>query len=232
MHPDKVLWRPGFPVQSVQFWLSAPQLVPARGNCCRRYPYYKNIKELCRLISKDEWQKSVYSATGVIPVLSSGSIPLVSNCGFIELDSDAEYRYRKGEDLTEYCMVNSPEDLIHYISKMESYHKYLFDQPLGSYTKSELFWAVKERILRFYEDWELDRIRATKDEITLEMGLSGYDSTDIDVPLGMNLNQTLSSVVEKMNFLIDGLNDIPLCRVHDRRFSVPRRFEELIATIR
>ncbi len=192
----------------------------------------KNIDELCIVITADDWLRQVYAATGVIPVPSVNDVTLVSNCGSVDLDADAEYHYSRGEDLTEYCIIKTPDDLIEYIKGMESYRDYLVDQPLGSFSKSELHWAVKERILRFYEDWELYRIGVSENEITFHMALSGYDSTEISVPVDLSLDETLRCVVREMNDLTEGLGDIPPCRVRDRVFSVPRSFDELMATIR
>lgn len=192
----------------------------------------KNIDELCIVITADDWLRQVYAATGVIPVPSVNNVTLVSNCGSVDLDADAEYHYSRVEDLTEYCNIETPDDLIEYIKGMESYRDFLVDQPLGSFSKSELYWAVKERILRFYEDWELYRIGVSENEIALQMALSGYDSTEISTPVGLSLDETLHYVVQEMNSLTEGLGDILPCRVRDRMFSVPRSFDELMATIR
>lgn len=192
----------------------------------------KNIDELCIVITADDWLRQVYAATGVIPVPSVNNVTLVSNCGSVDLDADAEYHYSRGEDLTEYCNIKTPDNLIEYIKGMESYRDYLVDQPLGSFSKSELHWAVKERILRFYEDWALIRIGVSENEIAFHMALSGYDSTEINTPVGLNLEETLRCLVREMNDLTEGLGDIPPCRVRDRVFSVPRSFDELMATIR
>ena len=95
-----------------------------------------------------------------------------------------------------------------------------------------MYWAVRERILRFYEDWELYRIEVSENEIAFHMALSGYDSTELSTPVGLSLDETLDCVVREMNDLTEGLGDIPPCRVRDRQFSVPRSFDELMATIR
>lgn len=190
----------------------------------------KNIDELCIVITADDWQRPVYAGTGVIPVPFTNGVTLVSSCGFVDLDADAEYHYSRGEDLTECCTIETPDDLIKYIKGMESYRDYLVDQPLGRFSKSELYWAVKERILRFYEDWELYRIGVSENEIALQMALSGYDSTEISTPVGLSLDETLRYVAQEMNALTEGLGDIPPCRVRDRLFTVPISFSDLLSS--
>ena len=173
-------------------------------------------KLICVLSAEDpSWQEKVYSQTGVIPVLKRGV--LFSNCGYIDLDSDAEYHYVSGEDRTEYCEINSVSKFVEYILQMESYQEFLVDISLGRFTKADLFWAVYSTIINPVEnrldadssndaEWGLYSIRFYQEHLELNMAVIACGPADlwIDVDEKTELQEALNHIVEQMN-----MEDLP-----------------------
>lgn len=176
-----------------------------------------NMDELPRVLSEEDplWQEKVYAQTGVIPVLKRGV--LFSNCGYIDLDSDAEYRYVSGEDRTEYCEINSVSEIVEYILQMESYQEFLVDVSLGRFTKADLFWAVYSTIINPVEnrldadssndaEWGLYSIQFYQDHLELNMAViaCGPAGLWIDVDEETELLEALNHIAEQMN-----MEDLP-----------------------
>ena len=162
----------------------------------------RNINRLSVLLERENaaWQRVIYENTDTMPLFSDKYVLLVSNCGYIDLDNDAEYTYSRGNDLTEYCDIESINDLIAYIKEMESYRKYLIDRSFGRFSKSDLFWAVFCRILHYSENlkcnsgstypaWHLSSIHEDEGRIVLDMALVDYDS--IEMSLNIEADTTL-----------------------------------------
>ena len=171
-----------------------------------------NIQDLVDILSTEDtdWQKTIYNKTGVLVLINKHGGVLLSNCGYVDLDVDAEYRSLHGKDVTQYTVIKSIQDLIEYILEMDSYHNYLVDIPLGQFTKSELFWSVQNQIIladgnqrrsdgTVYQDWGLYRIsvynrpippfseQKEEEMIVLDMALVDYDSTEIWIPRRLDL---------------------------------------------
>lgn len=211
----------------------------------------ENLKNLQNLLnSKDpSWQEKLYDQTGVIAILRGDSAILLSNCGYIDLDADAEYRYVRGEDLTQYCTITSTDELAEYICQMESYHEFLVDQSFGRFTKAELFWAVHSQIVDADEntirkngekiqDWGLYRISTyfhklkNENEITLDMALIDYDACEMWIPWkkGLGLSDCLEHLVAEMNSITEDIDDISVYQVrYEKPIQVPKSYKELIA---
>ena len=209
----------------------------------------RNQKELKSLLEAEDinWQEIVFNQTGVIVLFSDTDATLVSNCGYIDLDADAEYRYVYGEDKTEYCVISSINELIKYIIQMESYQDYLKDVSLGKFKKSELFWAIYSKVITAEEnvrridgtteqDWGLYRIGeyyySTKDEnvITLDMALIAYDSCEIWLSRNDNLslNDYLNLLTAELNSTTETIEEIPVYRVCQNKVTmVPKTYAEL-----
>lgn len=213
----------------------------------------KNYKELKQLLETENsnWQEIIYDQTGTIVLFSNNDATLISNCGYIDLDADAEYRSVSGENRTEYCVIGSIIELVDYILQMESYQKYLVDVSLGKFKKSELFWAVYSQVITAEEnmrrndgsteqDWGLYRIGEyyyrTKDEeeITLEMALIAFDSCEIWLPKNDNLtlNDYLDLLVVELNSTTETIEEIPVYRVRrNKEIHAPKTFTELRSII-
>ena len=110
--------------------------------------------ERLSLIDKD-WQRIIYDKTGVI---LSERLYLVSNCGIVYLDDEDLY-YNEDNDEIEYCEINSIDEAISYIEAMKSSVDRLQDVSYGKFTKSELFWAILERILLRPENLNEDGVQ-------------------------------------------------------------------------
>lgn len=213
----------------------------------------KNIGILQSILDFNDpgWQKKLYDQTGVIAILHGNNSVLLSNCGYIDLDADAEYRYAKGDDLTQYCEINTTEELVDYIQQMESYHEYLVDRSFGRFTKSKLFWAVFFQIICADEnmqretgektrDWGLYRISTyfhklkNENEISLSMALIDYDSCEMWIPWEENLelSDCMEQLVSEMNSTTEDIDDIPVYHVrYENPVQVPNTYEELMALI-
>lgn len=202
----------------------------------------RNINHLSVLLEREnaDWQRAIYENTNTIPIFSDKFALLVSNCGYIDLDSDAEYTYSKGNDLTEYCDIESISGLSAYIKEMESYRKYLIDRSFGQFSKSDLFWAVLCRILHYsenlkcnngstYRAWHLSSIHEDEGRIVLDMALVDYDSVEISLNIESDttLDDALEALVTEINQInttVDGLSKYSIDHI---AAQVPRTYEEL-----
>ena len=212
----------------------------------------KNIKNLPGLLKAENplWQEHIFEKTGVIVIFHNDYATLLSACGYIDLDIDSEYGYINGE-LAEYCEVTSVEELVNYILQMESYHVFLVDESFGTFTKSELYWNVYDRIILADEnqteidgakhrDWELYCIgahnytRTGEEMIVLSMALIDYVGVDIEIPKckQMELNDALEMVAKEMNYITSDNDDIPDYKVRQNKtVLVPKTFAELKALL-
>ena len=192
-----------------------------------------------------EWQQNIYDQTGVIVLLRKGYGTLFNNCGYIDLDRDAEYCSKNGVDCTEYCEIKSIEELINYIKSMESYNEFLCDTSYGKFTKSELFWAIYARIISpldnqrrpdgsIYQDWSLFSIGSYQKHIDLYMALVDYDSREfrLDISPETELNEALTQLALDMCHITEAANEVPQYTVcKNANFVVPNRYEELKAQL-
>ena len=192
-----------------------------------------------------EWQRIVYDQTGVIVIFQKGYGTLISNCGYIDLDRDAEYCYKNGIDCTKYCEIKSIDELINYIRGMESYAEFLCDISYGKFTKSELFWAIYARIIcpednqkrpdgTVYQDWGLYSIGSYKEYIDLNMALVDYDSGGfwLDVSAETQLNEVLNQLVQDMCKVTEDIEGIPQYTVKENIcFDVPNSYLDLKAQL-
>lgn len=204
-----------------------------------------NIKNLPILLSNENqsWKQKVFDLTGVIPNFDSkrNSMILYSNCGYIDLDIDAEYMYSNGVNNTEFCEIKSITELVDYIKNMESYKGLLIDESLGLFTKSDLFWGVWTAIISVREnmlhddgheeqEWNLYSIKKSPNSITLNMALIACDSIEISIDIsdGTTLQETLNLVVTELNNVAKNVNDVPNLRVYlDKLQPSPDSFESL-----
>ena len=192
-----------------------------------------------------EWQRIVYDQTGVIAIFRKGYGTLFSNCGYIDLDRDAEYCSKNGIDCTEYCEIKSIDELINYIKGMESYAEFLCDISYGKFTKSELFWAIYARIIcpldnqrrsddSLYQDWSLFSIGSYQEHIDLYMALVDYDSCEfwLDVSLDTELNEALTQLDLDMCRVTEDIEEVPQYMVQENTaFAVPNSYKELKAQL-
>lgn len=195
-----------------------------------------NMDKLLNTLSEEDplWQEKIYARTGVIPVFKCGA--LFSNCGYIDLDRDAEYCYVSGEDRTEYCEINSISEFVEYILEMESYQEFLVDVSLGRFTKADLFWAVYSTIINPVEnrlhadgsidaEWGLYSIRFCQEHLELNMAVIACGPADlwIDIDEETELPEALNHIVEQMN-----MEDLPKQKVFMEYLQKkPTTFEEL-----
>lgn len=204
----------------------------------------KGIRNIDSLVQRmrlldDDWQKTIYEATGVI---LSESLHLYSNCGCVALDQDVEYSWESGKETTEYCDINSIKELISYIKEMQSFSALLTDVSYGKFTKSELFWGVCERVLLQHDnlihkdgtmerEWGLYSIEQCENGVALHMALIACDSCDIwlEVSRTTTLESALKALVDELNSNCDYIKWLPAQKVYEVSYSVPQSYDELKA---
>lgn len=207
----------------------------------------KNIDTLQQVLESESsaWQEIVYEKTKALVNFYPGGADLVSNCGYIDLHADAVYSYALGEDVTSYCEINSIDDLIQYILNMESYQEYLVDKSLGSFMKSELFWAVCSGLVntRDPEDhtggtrktsWGLEKISSYNGDnyIYIELVINLYSCDQVypcsSVHKGQGIDHCLKEFAEDLNLIACDAHDEFLFRARDHySIKVPNTLEEL-----
>lgn len=192
-----------------------------------------------------EWQQIVYEQTDVIVILRKGYGTLINNCGYIDLDRDAEYCSKNGIDCTDYCEIKSIEELIDYIKSLESYNEFLCDISYDKFTKSELFWAIYARIISpldnqrrpdgsIYQDWGLFSIGSHQEHIDLYMALVDYDSCEfwLDVSPKTELNEALTQLALDICHITADVDEVQQYTVRENaNFVVPQNYEELKAQL-
>lgn len=198
----------------------------------------KNLKILVEQLEQVDphWRRAVYERTGVIPIIhkNRAEITLFGACGYIDLLDDATFSYSNGIDLTEYCDINTVDELINYILEMDSYQKVLKDCSLGQFTKAELFWAVWSTLIMPIEnqrradgtcnqDWGLFQIEIYRGHIDLHLLLVDYNdgSVWLDYDVNQSLNEALEQIATKMNEITADIEEIPTYRVMFHKLKAP-----------
>lgn len=188
--------------------------------------------ERLALIDKD-WQRIIYDKTGVI---LSERLYLVSNCGIVYLDDEDLY-YNEDNDEIEYCEINSIDEAISYIEAMKSSVDRLQDVSYGKFTKSELFWAILERILLRPENLNEDGVQPWalycigKYEQHVEVWIwdvfNGYNAIWLDITEKTTLDDALMMLVSELNPNAEDQDWAPYLKILDVEYSVPHTYEEL-----
>ena len=189
--------------------------------------------ERLALIDKD-WQRIIYDKTGII---LSERLYLVSNCGSVDLEDESLY-FDEDIDTIEYCEVNSIDEAISYIEAMKcSLDGLLQDVSYGKFTKSELFWAILERILlrpeNFNEDgvqpWALYCIGKDEQDVEVWIGdvLTGWNATSLEITDKTTLDDALKMLVSELNTGADDEDGPPYQKIFDVEYSVPNTYEDL-----
>ena len=200
----------------------------------------RNSEHLLEILSNESenWQEIIFNKTNVILLLNKNPI-LFGNCGYIDLDMDSEYRYISKVDETEYIEIHSIRDIIDYILNMPSYHKYLKDISYGEYTKSELFWAIYDRVIFAPQNLKLKSvigetlyglytISEYNGELELDMAVVDRDAVCLSLPLGLTLNETLNSLVKKLNECAVDIEEPLYTNRVENDVRVPKSYEELL----
>lgn len=196
--------------------------------------------ELQKVLASNDvnWQRIIYDRLGVLLLLKKTPI-LFSNCGYIDLDFDVEYRYVSGVDKTEYIEIHSIEDMIEYISNMPSYYKYLKDVAYDKYTKSELFWAICSRVIYAPQNLELslpvenvlyglNTISEYNGELELDISVVDRDTGIISLPLGLTLNETLNLLVKQLNDCAIELGEPIYANRTENNVCVPSSYDDVL----
>lgn len=190
--------------------------------------------ERLSLIDKD-WQRIIYDKTGVI---LSERLSLVSNCGSVYLNDEDLY-YDDDNDEIEYCEINSIDEAISYIEAMKSSVDRLQDVSYGKFTKSELFWAILERILLRPENFDENGVQPWalfsigKDEQDVEAwiwdALTGWNAIGLDITEETTLDDALMMFASELNINAEVQDWAPYLKIFDVEYSVPNTYEELKA---
>lgn len=188
--------------------------------------------ERLSLIDKD-WQRIIYDKTGVI---LSERLSLVSNCGSVYLNDEDLY-YDDDNDEIEYCEINSIDEAISYIQEMKSSVDRLQDVSYGKFTKSELFWAILERILLRPENFDENGVQPLalfsigKDEQDVEAwiwdALTGWNAIGLDITEETTLDDALMMFASELNINAEVQDWAPYLKIFDIEYSVPNTYEEL-----
>lgn len=191
--------------------------------------------ERLALIDKD-WQRIIYDKTGVI---LSERLNLVSNCGIVDLVYEDLYYDEDNEDNDEieYCEINSIDEAISYIEAMKSSVDRLQDVSYGKFTKSELFWAILERILlrpeNLNEDgvqpWALFSIGKDEQDVVAWIwdALTGWNAIGLDITEETTLDDALMMFASELNVDAEVQDWAPYLKIFDVEYSVPNTYEEL-----
>ena len=188
--------------------------------------------ERLALIDKD-WQRIIYDKTGRI---RSERLYLVSNCGSVFLEDESLY-FDEDIDTIEYCEVNSIDEAISYIQAMKSSVDRLQDVSYGKFTKSELFWAILERILLRPENFDENGVQPWalfsigKDEQDVEAciwdALTGWNAIGLDITEETTLDDALMMFASELNINAEVQDWAPYLKIFDIEYSVPNTYEEL-----
>ena len=189
--------------------------------------------ERLALIDKD-WQRIIYDKTGII---LSERLYLVSNCGSVFLEDESLY-FDEDNDEIEYCEINSIDEAISYIEAMKSsLDGLLQDVSYGKFTKSELFWAILERILLRPENLNEDGVQPWaffsigKYEQHVEVWIwdvfNGYNAIWLDITEKTTLDDALMMLVSELNPNAEVQDWAPYLKIFDVEYSVPNTYEEL-----
>jgi len=188
--------------------------------------------ERLSLIDKD-WQRIIYDKTGVI---LSERLSLVSNCGSVYLNDEDLY-YDDDNDEIEYCEINSIDEAISYIQAMKSSVDRLQDVSYGKFTKSELFWAILERILLRPENFDENGVQPWalfsigKDEQDVEAwiwdALTGWNAIGLEITEETTLDDALMMFASELNINAEVQDWAPYLKIFDIDYSVPNTYEEL-----
>lgn len=188
--------------------------------------------ERLSLIDKD-WQRIIYDKTGVI---LSERLSLVSNCGSVYLNDEDLY-YDDDNDEIEYCEINSIDEAILYIQAMKSSVDRLQDVSYGKFTKSELFWAILERILLRPENFDENGVQPWalfsigKDEQDVEAwiwdALTSWNAIGLDITEETTLDDALMMFASELNINAEVQDWAPYLKIFDIDYSVPNTYEEL-----
>ena len=191
--------------------------------------------ERLALIDKD-WQRIIYDKTGII---LSERLSLVSNCGSVYLNDEDLYYDEDNEDNyeIEYCEINSIDEAISYIEAMKSSVDRLQDVSYGKFTKSELFWAILERILlrpeNFDENgvqpWALFSIGKDEQDVVAWIwdALTGWNAIGLDITEETTLDDALMMFASELNVDAEVQDWAPYLKIFDVEYSVPNTYEEL-----
>lgn len=188
--------------------------------------------ERLSLIDKD-WQRIIYDKTGVI---LSERLSLVSNCGSVYLNDEDLY-YDDDNDEIEYCEINSIDEAISYIQAMKSSVDRLQDVSYGKFTKSELFWAILERILLRPENFDENGVQPWalfsigKDEQDVEAwiwdALTGWNAIGLEITEETTLDDALMMFASELNINAEVQDWASYLKIFDIDYSVPNTYEEL-----
>ena len=203
----------------------------------------EKINELQSMLASQDsrWQEMIYNETGVLLLfLKSGPI-LFSNCGYIDLDIDAEYKSVNGEDKTEYCSVTSIGEMSDYILKMPSYKDYLNDCSYGKFSKSELFWGIYSRLINAPQNLALSKVPGNiiyglysigeyECKIDLHMAVVASDALNIWLPIDskLNLNNILDILVNELNEIAEDLGEPMYQNYKENSVAVPNSYKDLL----
>ncbi len=216
-----------------------------------------NINELEKLLTKEDacWQQRVFSETGVVVLPSpkgQSYWELVSSCGSGDLDNDSEYHWINGKDESSYCTIASVKDLITYIKGMDTYRYALNDINLGSFNKSDLFWAIYYRIIllnRYPDDdspvYGMKAIEGPGASSQIELGQSelwfrasavGIDELGvitISLSEEMSLDSVVDSFAEELRDVWSNLSMGDLEYKYDRSVKaiIPKTYDEVVDSI-
>ena len=161
----------------------------------------------------------------------------MSNCGSVFLEDESLY-FDEDNDEIEYCEINSIDEAISYIEAMKSsLDGLLQDVSYGKFTKSELFWAILERILLRPENFDENGVQPWalfsigKDEQDVEAwiwdALTGWNAIGLDITEETTLDDALMMFASELNINAEVQDWAPYLKIFDIDYSVPNTYEEL-----
>jgi len=184
----------------------------------------------------NEWQKKIYDETGVI---MTKDLSLYSKCGLYYWGDAMEFCSSGGIDSTDYCKINTISEMIEYIRNMDCYAEWLSDKSFGRFNKSELFWAIQQRILCKHEnfsedgavqDWSFTKISQSEKRIEVVGALIPCAPVEIwvDYESSTTLDEVLENFVSELNAETEYQDWLTPQKVYSMDVVVPNTYDMLI----
>lgn len=198
----------------------------------------KNIDLLNEKLSEDNpnWQEELYERTGVFCCKKTRGYVLYSSSGWVDLDSEEEIP--RDSDY----IVENVNDLVEYITSMDSFHTILSDKDYGKFKKSEIFIYLlynliipttnathKKLGIDDSEHLSLFNIEDKGAYFTINFAYTERDSSYEDIKLSESL--TLLEVVDQLkNSISNCIEELKInivLSIQENDIHVPKTFQEI-----
>ena len=200
--------------------------------------HIKNIDLLNENLSKYNlnWQEELYEKIGVFCCKKSQGYVLYSSSGYVDLDCEEETTYDND------YIVENVDDLVEYITSMDSFHTILSDKDYGKFKKSEVFIYLLYNLIipttnathqKFgiddSEHLSLFNIEDKGDYFTINFAYTERDSSYEDIKLSESLTliQVVNQLKNSISNCIEELKINIVLSIKENKINVPETFQEI-----